>query len=318
MSFFDPQHQLSRTLLAVVCGLTLLQCRPDPMPNPYDDIDEVQTVIDATAPIPEGTFAWLHDRMFQPTCANSGCHDGTFEPDFRTINSAWNTLVWHPVISNDAAGSFEFRVVPQDVAGSLLIERLTTFIPNTSGMMPLSVDPGSDWNDNKTAYLEALETWIENGALDVNGNEPVIGDLSPQITGFGGFPSGNLTDPYPRNPDANYRLEVEAGPVDLWFAINDDSTPLDALVAGLRMAASPDSLAQAPAWEMDQPFTFDAANFFGGTSTYSHRVTLDLTGFPSESTWYLLATVDDGTNAIAIPGPGSQPYLIPLYSIYIP
>ena len=185
-------------------------------------------------------------------------------------------------------------------------------------MMPLSVDPGSDWNDNKTAYLEALETWIENGALDVNGNEPVIGDLSPQITGFGGFPSGNLTDPYPRNPDANYRLEVEAGPVDLWFAINDDSTPLDALVAGLRMAASPDSLAQAPAWEMDQPFTFDAANFFGGTSTYSHRVTLDLTGFPSESTWYLLATVDDGTNAIAIPGPGSQPYLIPLYSIYIP
>jgi len=301
----------------VVFGV-LAQCRPDPPPNPYDDIVLTVNEIDATAPVPEGTFAWLHDRMFQPTCANSGCHDGTFEPDFRTINSAWNTLVWHPVISNDAAGSFEFRVVPGSTASSLLMERLTNFIPNTSGMMPLSVDPGSDWNENKSAYLEALENWIEAGALDINGNEPVIGDLSPQIMGFGGFPAGNLDTPYRRNPEANYRLEVEAGPVDLWFAIGDDSTPIEALTAALRMAASPDSTSFAPAVEMDQPFTFEAANFFGGTSTYTHRVTLDFSGFPSESTWYIQATVNDGTNSSSIPGPGSQPYMIPLYSIYIP
>ena len=301
----------------LVVGM-LVQCRPDPPPNPYDDIVLTVNEIDATAPVPEGTFAWLHDRMFQPTCANSGCHDGTFEPDFRTINSAWNTLVWHPVISNDAAGSFEFRVVPGSTASSLLMERLTNFIPNTSGMMPLSVDPGSDWNENKSAYLEALENWIESGALDINGNEPVIGDLSPQIMGFGGFPAGNLDTPYPRNPEANYRLEVEAGPVDLWFAIDDDSTPIEALTAALRMAGSPDSTSFEPAVEMDQPFTFEAANFFGGTSTYTHRVTLDFSGFPSESTWYIQATVNDGTNSISIPGPGSQPYMIPLYSIYVP
>jgi len=312
------KHHASAVFTALVALMSLTQCRPDPPPNPYDDLNEEVTEIDATAPIPEGTFAWLHDRIFQPTCANSGCHDGTFEPDFRTINSSWNTLVWHPVISNNAAGSFQFRVVPGDASNSLLMERLTTFIPNTSGMMPLAVDPGSDWNENQAEYIAALENWIENGAVDLNGNEPVFGDLAPQIFGFGAFPAGTLDAPYNRNPDANYRLEVEAAPIDFWFAIQDDSTPMNALVASLRIAASMDELESAPSYEMEQPMTFEATDFFGQTSTYGHKVTIDLSGFPSESTWFLQAMVDDGTNSIAIPGPGSQPYLIPLYSIYIP
>jgi hypothetical protein len=28
------------------------------------------------------------------TCANSGCHDGTFEPDFRTLEGSYNTLLF--------------------------------------------------------------------------------------------------------------------------------------------------------------------------------------------------------------------------------
>ena len=307
------------TLSAWLLALALLtQCKSDPPPNPYEDGEETVTEIDATAPIPAGTFPWLHERIFQPTCANSGCHDGTFEPDFRTIGSSWNTLVWHPVISNDAAGSFAFRVVPEAPGQSLLIERLTEFIPNTSGMMPLSVDPGSDWNEEQDAYIDAITDWINNGAKDMNGNAPVAGDLAPQVTGFGGFPSGTVTNPYARNPEANYRLEVEAAPIDLWFAISDDSTPIEALVATVKLANSPDSLTLSNAIAMDQPFTFDAPDFTGGNSTYGHRVTLDLTGYPAESTWYIQVGVDDGTNAISIPGPGSQPYLIPLYSLYIP
>lgn len=304
---------------ALILALTMLaQCKTEPPPNPYDDPDQGLTQIDATAPIPAGTFPWLHARIFQPTCANSGCHDGTFEPDFRTIGSAWNTLVWHPVISNDAAGSFEFRVVPEAPGQSLLMKRLTSFIPNTSGVMPLSVDPGSDWNDSQAEYIAAIEDWINDGARDLNGNEPVEGDLAPQVTGFGGFPSGTLENPYTRNPEANYRLEVEAGPVDLWFAISDDATPIEALVAAVKLASSPDSLAFANATALDQPFTFEAPDFSGGSSTYGHKVTFDFTDFPAESTWFIQLAVNDGTNAITIPSAGSQPYLIPLYSIYIP
>tara|TARA_B110000285_G_scaffold230399_1_gene296934 strand:+ start:120 stop:1064 length:945 start_codon:yes stop_codon:yes gene_type:complete len=299
-------------------GCLLLQCKTDSPPNPYDDVEEIIVDLDATAPIPEGSFAWLHDRIFQPTCANSGCHDGSFEPDYRTIGSTWNTLVWHPVISNDASGSFTYRVVPGNSSESLLIERLTEFIPNTSGTMPLVVDADSDWNQYQEEYIAALETWIEAGAADVNGNLPQTGDLAPQISGFGGFPSGSTENPYLRDANANYRLVVEAAPVDLWFAISDDTTPLPALLAALNVASTPDSLALTTPLAMEQPFTFQAPDFTGGTSTYGHRVTLDLSDMPSGSTLYLRALLDDGTNSVMIPSAGSQPYLIPLYSLFVP
>lgn len=302
----------------LIASALLVQCHGDPPENPYDDMPEITVELDATAPIPEGSFAWLHDRMFQATCANSGCHDGTFEPDFRTIGSAWNTLVNHPVISNDAAGSFTYRVVPGSVDESLLMKRLTTFIPNTSGMMPLEVDKGSDWYEWRDTYLEALTDWIANGAADINGNVAGATNLPSQITGFGGFASGSLDDPYLRNSEENYRLEIEAGPVDLWFAISDDSTPLAGLVASLRMANTPDSLMYATPIPLEQPFTFEAADFSGGISTYGHRVTLDFTGVSSTSMRYLQIMVDDGTDAIWVPSVGSQPYLTHLYSLYIP
>ncbi|MDG2208429.1 MAG: hypothetical protein P8K81_00395 [Flavobacteriales bacterium] len=307
------------TFYGLIAGcFVLAQCHPDPPPNPYDDLIETVTELDATAPIPEGTFVWLHDRIFQATCANSGCHDGTFEPDFRTVGSAWNTLVNHPVISNDAAGSFTYRVMPGSANESLLMKRLTEFIPNSSGMMPLAVDSDSDWNAMREDYLAALTSWIENGAADINGNFPSETDLAPQISGFGGFPSGTTENPYTRNADENYRLEVEAGLVDLWFAISDDTTPLPALVASLRMASIPDSIDMAIPVALEQPFTFQAADFSGGISTYGHRVTLDLSALPSGSTRFIRISLDDGSNAIDIPGIGSQSYLIPLYSLYIP
>ncbi|HAW72769.1 MAG TPA: hypothetical protein DCX00_02990 [Flavobacteriales bacterium] len=305
-------------LLVILLGVGLVQCHTDPPANPYETVEEVVIDLDATAPIPEGSFAWLHDRIFQPTCANSGCHDGSFEPDYRTIGSAWNTLVWHPVISNDAAGSFSYRVVPGNSSESLLMKRLTDFIPNTSGTMPLVVDSDSDWNQYKTTYITALETWIEAGAADINGNLPETGDLAPQITGFGGFPAGDIENPYPRDPEANYHLVVDAAPIDLWFAVSDDSTPLPALLAALRTASTPDSLEFATPLAMEQPFTFVAPDFSGNTSTYGHRVSLDLSGTPSGSTLYVQATLDDGINSVTIPSAGSQPYLIPLYSLFIP
>ena len=111
---------------------------------------------------------------------------------------------------------------------------------------------------------------------------------------------------------------VDAAPIDLWFAVSDDSTPLPALLAALRTASTPDSLEFATPLAMEQPFTFVAPDFSGNTSTYGHRVSLDLTGTPSGSTLYVQATLDDGINSVTIPSAGSQPYLIPLYSLFIP
>jgi hypothetical protein len=106
----------------------------------------------------------LQDRVFQPTCANAGCHDGTFEPDFRTLGSTHATLVNQAVIKNDAQGSFQFRVVPGDTAASQLLARLTYDIDGNSGIMPLVIDPGSDYGRNRDLYISWVKRWILEGA----------------------------------------------------------------------------------------------------------------------------------------------------------
>ena len=106
----------------------------------------------------------LQDRVFQPTCANAGCHDGTFEPDFRTLGSTHATLVNQPVIKNDSLGSFGFRVVPGDTAASQLLARLTYDIDGNSGIMPLVIDPGSDYERNRELYISWVKRWILEGA----------------------------------------------------------------------------------------------------------------------------------------------------------
>jgi hypothetical protein len=298
--------------------LLLVACKPDPPENPYIDDALVVGIIDGESPVVEGSFTWLHEQVFQPTCANSGCHDGTFEPNFTTVGSAYNTLVNHPVIANDAAAGYAFRVVPGDPSSSWLMERLMANVPNTSGMMPLSVEPGSDWPANRPSYLAAISEWIESGAPDLNGNLPQSANLSPQVSGFGGFPAGNLQDPYQRDPEANYRLEVEAGMIDLWFAISDDSTALADLDVQLRVSESLADLDAAIPVSVASPFTFEAVDFAGSMSTYGHRATIDLSGAAAESTHYLRLTIEDGTNSIEVPAAGAQPYFFPLYSLYVP
>lgn len=296
----------------------LVACKPEPPDNPYDEGGIVVGIVDGESPVVEGSFVWLHERIFQPTCANSGCHDGTFEPNFTTVGAAYNTLVHHPVIANDAATGYGFRVVPGAPEASWLMERLTADVPNTSGMMPLSLEPGSDWPANRPDYLAAIEAWIEAGAPDLNGNLPVAANLAPQVSGFGGFPAGTLQDPYLRDPEANYRLVVEAAPIDLWFAISDDSTATADLQVGLRVAGSLADLDLATEVAADSPFTFEASDFGGGMSVYGHRVTVDLSGAEPGSTHYLRLDISDGFNAIEVPAAGAQPYFFPLYSLYIP
>lgn len=149
--------------------LTLTGCFEEPV-NPYDDVDNTPEGNKEQEELDPTSIAGLHANIFHPTCANSGCHDGTFEPDFRTVESTYNTLVNHPVIKNDPQNSFSFRVVPGNVAASQLVARLTYDIDGNSGVMPLVIEPDSDWESKKEAYIQQVKDWIANGAKDVFGN----------------------------------------------------------------------------------------------------------------------------------------------------
>ncbi|OWY24509.1 hypothetical protein C7N43_06030 [Sphingobacteriales bacterium UPWRP_1] len=161
--------QLKFTAIIAVLFLALAACEKEAPPpdNPFDNQQPPDTLDNGSNQLPEipdSSFAWLHERVFLPTCANSGCHDGTFEPDFRTINSTYHTLVNHPALKTDTnATPAVLRVAPYQPANSMLYYRLTTFLPNSSGIMPLNAND-SDWEQNKDLYLQKIYQWIQNGA----------------------------------------------------------------------------------------------------------------------------------------------------------
>mgnify|MGYP001274085919 FL=1 len=306
-----------------ICALPGTGCHPDPPPNPYDGLPPVVATEGLAVPaLPEGNFAWLHQQILGPTCANSGCHDGTFEPDFRTVGSSWNTLVNHPVIANDASMTFNRRVVPGNVASSFLHERLTVEIPNTSGLMPLEVDEGSDYNERREEYIAAIEAWIEAGAPDINGNVPPSEgtSLPPQIHGFAAFPPGTIGEPYTRAEGLGLQpIVVDAAPIQIFAAISDDLIPQSNLechwALGLDIAdanAAPDAGAFGPA-----PFTFTAGTFSGSNEEYGLIAEVDLSNAAPGSEWTLQIRATDGTSETRAPSTSSPDYIGLLYRLRV-
>jgi hypothetical protein len=138
------------------------------------------TVLFAQTVIRDTTFVEIHKKTLLISCAVAACHDGTFEPDFRTVQSSYATLVYHPVIKNNAAGTFKYRVVPYDTAKSVLHERITNccFV-NENDRMPFTVGITL-----KQEEIDRISNWINKGAKDINGvtykalaSPPIIGIL---------------------------------------------------------------------------------------------------------------------------------------------
>jgi len=178
---------MRQLLIFTILGMLVLgACKKSNRPdNPFDDPKNKPPVkTGPTDPLSLANFAGLHRQIFKPTCSNSGCHDGTFEPDFRTIESSYNTMVYQPVIKNNPAGSFLYRVLPGNANGSVLHERVVVDIDGISGIMPLSVDPQSDWPAKKAEYIAAIVAWINGGARDMFGNPPVNGPANPRLQGL--------------------------------------------------------------------------------------------------------------------------------------
>ncbi len=116
----------------------MLSCEKDNSPvNPYDAINRDTTSVTINEPDPN-SIVGLHRNIFFPKCANPGCHDGTFEPDFRTIASTYSTLVYQQVnkVTLDSITFYFNRAIPNNTSSSFIIERLTTptndYMPSNS------------------------------------------------------------------------------------------------------------------------------------------------------------------------------------------
>lgn len=282
--------------IAYILPLLLLAACQKEQENPFDQVVQQDSGVPDVITLPSDNFAWLHHRIFRPSCALSGCHDGNFEPDLRTVGSAYNSLVYHPVIGNDPNGTFEYRVKPGDYQNSYLHERLTVFVPNTSGIMPVGFDEGSDWPTNGATYIQAIRNWIQAGAKDMFGGTPTLGDLQPQSVGLRAFPAGNTSNAYPRAEGAGVRpIAVPPGNVDIWFAFADDNTaPQDLQHNTYRVAQNPLAFPMVPELPFSMGATISGPGFTGGNVPFTHKATLDLSAYAAGTMLFVRAYVSDG------------------------
>ena len=303
-------------ILVLLTTVFIWACKKDeaaPIVNPYNN-PFLQPPGDTSKPVvlEPGSFQYLYDKVFGITCANSGCHDGNFPPDFRTIYSSYNTLVRHPVITNDAQNTYTYRVEPGNTDKSLLYARLTIDIPNTSGFMPAAVDQDSDWPVKKDEYILMIKEWIEAGAPDTYGNLPELSNLKPQVVGIMAFNSGSTVNPLPRldNKPTNPIIIPKAA-IDVWFAFSDDSTnPVDFTYTNVKSSRELFDFSISESFAISASAPLNGTDFWNQPVSFTHKATLN---FPNDTnnTFIFLRTYlqdtalsdtsvvpNDGTNQI--------------------
>ncbi len=300
------------SVLAILVGalLAFYSCnlKTEIPPNPYDDIDypTPPSLIDTLDP---NSIVAIHRDILHPRCAVPGCHDGNFEPDFRTVQSASSTLVYARIKKNNADSTFTFRVIPYDTAQSVLHERLSNccFV-NTNDRMP---------QDNigvplETEYITRIENWILNGAQNMFGEVAAYPNQAPQVTYFAavdtfefsavitaanaGFPlsaasnriDGVYYNPFLLNSAQNFAILI---------AIEDDSTALGNLqVNKLKFSYDEDDFSSSAPGYYEQ-----TAQFFTVPGFEIWHVELNASIFNTSQVVYMRYYVSDGESETEMP-----------------
>lgn len=215
-------------MLLLAAAMVIAACKKDdPLPdNPYDDVDYGNGNGNAYVPDPDG-ITGIYENILRQKCNLPGCHDGHFEPDFRSIQSAWSTLVYSKIVKNTADSAYTYRVLPDDTAQSILWHRVTR------GDAQLQRMPATG-NYLTTDELTHVRNWILGGAKDMFGHRPILPNNEPRILGYVAFDQSfttqldlteNRLDSVPYHPfivPANTSFNVV-------MLVEDDSTAVNQL-----------------------------------------------------------------------------------------
>lgn len=308
---------MKRILLVVVVIVFALACKKD-KENPFETYRRVPpTVINPVDTIDPNSFVGIHNNILRPTCANSGCHDGTFEPDYRTIESAYSTLVFQPIIKNNPGGTYQYRVVPGNADMSIMYQRLIQDIDGQSGTMPLSVDPTSDWNAKKDQYINNIKTWINNGAKDQLGNSPVSENLPPSFLGTFAY-ADNQTTPLVRAGAGQGSIRVPPGTtkITLYFSFSDDETaPTSLSYNKIKLSIDPLDFTAVPEQALTVGSPVSEIGYYGIPVQHTHKIELTMASFSGGQTQYIRLYVKDSSGQLTeIPSSGSADYIHTYFS----
>lgn len=164
------------TCILITLVSVVVACKKKTTPLPESPFATANAV--ATTPITDVVvtpdFKSIYTKILQPKCGNPSCHDGHFEPDFRTIESAYATMVYQPVIKHTLDGRYTLRVIPNNVDSSWLYNRVNTADAQL-GRMPLYKAKLAD------VELNAIKNWIATGAKDQYNQPAREPNQEPQV-----------------------------------------------------------------------------------------------------------------------------------------
>ncbi len=209
--------------------------------NPFN---EIAATIEEPLSLDSTSMIGIQANILEVRCALPGCHDGNFEPDFRTAQSSHSTLVYHPVTKNNETNDFRFRVVPYMPDESVLIERITNccFV-NIDDRMPQD-NIGEPLAEED---IESIRKWIEDGAKDMFGQEPTFPNTAAQILFYVGI-NQTLDSLY-----SNNRLDGAISPFlvpdnetfSIVVGVRDDSTAVANIQSEIRLSFDQDDFTNA-------------------------------------------------------------------------
>jgi len=275
----------NHTLVILLSIIFFSECKKkdDAPENPFDKIDR-STSVNPETTLDSNTIQGIHKNILSIKCANPGCHDGHFEPDFRTIQSSYSTMVWNKVIKNNPTQSFLYRVYPGDYQKSWLHERVVTD-DQVLGRMPLYANPLS------VAELNNIKTWINNGAKDMFGNSPRFPNNEPQVNGYIAI-----------NSSFNYRFDtVRQGGVyynpflipttqimNVLVGVTDDSTLVQNLTRNkILLSLDKDNFSSPIA-------SYNGTSVSSG-GTYYWNFVINTTGLPTNQIIFMRYFTNDGS-----------------------
>ena len=294
-------------ILSLFLIITLVACKKSSKSgNPYDNWDNTNKgPVISDKPIDPNSIEGLHKNIFKPTCSNSGCHDGNFEPDFRSVESSYNSLINRLSTNTDPNNpQFNLRVVPGDAAKSMLLHRLSVFIPGSQGIMPLTIDPGSDWTAKKNEYIQNISNWINAGAKDQFGNTANSIDFIPQIGGLIAFADGSST-PLTRNGYNPLVVPSGTNSLKIWVAYTDDKTPVNQFTGTkINFSLNPNAYDSTKVQNMVlEPNPFNAKGVAGSNLDYWHSITINVAdiGTSGDVVWVRTETSDKVNPKVFIP-----------------
>lgn len=261
--------------------------------NPYDTINYDNTGI-PDMPIDSNSFLGIHKYIISVKCAVPGCHDGNFEPDFRTVQSSYYTLVFAPVKKNNVDSTFTYRVVPHDTTLSWLHERITTD-DAVLGRMPL-------YDTLPKSQIQMIANWINSGAKDIFGNEMNQPNTEPAFFGLVAYlpNSGNQRIDSIRGAASYYPFYAPANSdIKIWMGLYDDITlPPLFTYNKIKFSTDPNDFSSAPALPMTVEFNpFYAPGWGWGPAPYFLHYTVNTGQWNVGDIVYIRAYVQDGQHS---------------------